>query len=117
MGFQQLVHYTLFLAYLLLSFYIAVKKPGKFLHYISAMFFLFCSLWSLLFLLLTIKSIDSLIIQKIGFGGLIINLNISHEVRTPINSIVGFGNLILTDEDKINDQKRYIKLIKNSNNS
>ena len=38
--------------------------------------------------------------------------NISHEVRTPLNAIVGFSNVLLTDDEiKDNDRQNYLQLI------
>jgi PAS domain S-box-containing protein len=38
--------------------------------------------------------------------------NISHEVRTPLNAIVGFSNVLLTDDEiSESDQKSYLQLI------
>jgi signal transduction histidine kinase len=40
-----------------------------------------------------------------------IDVIISHELRTPINSIVGFSNLITTDNIDIKDKKEYCEII------
>lgn len=41
--------------------------------------------------------------------------NMSHEIRTPLNAIVGFSNLLPTEEDP-NAKKEYAKLINTSSN-
>lgn len=41
--------------------------------------------------------------------------NISHEIRTPLNAIVGFSNLMLTD-DVTSDERKQYKAIINTNN-
>jgi len=42
--------------------------------------------------------------------------NISHEVRTPLNGIVGFGNLLAESDLSSEDRKQYISLLKVSSN-
>jgi len=42
--------------------------------------------------------------------------NISHEVRTPLNGIVGFGNLLAEADLSSEDRKLYISLLKVSSN-
>ena len=37
--------------------------------------------------------------------------NISHEVRTPLNSIVGFSNILLTDEISRQERMNYLQII------
>ncbi len=43
--------------------------------------------------------------------------NMSHEVRTPLNAIVGFSNLLAEDDISHEDRKEYIELINESNRS
>jgi len=42
--------------------------------------------------------------------------NVSHEVRTPLNAIVGFSSMLDKIDDRV-EQKRYIKHIKDASNS
>jgi len=42
--------------------------------------------------------------------------NISHEVRTPLNGIVGFGNLLAESNLSSEDRKQYVSLLKVSSN-
>lgn len=37
--------------------------------------------------------------------------NISHEVRTPLNAVVGFSNILLTDEVSRNERMNYLQII------
>ncbi|MCF8302218.1 MAG: response regulator [Bacteroidales bacterium] len=43
--------------------------------------------------------------------------NISHEVRTPMNAIVGFSEMITDPDIEEEDKKEYLKLIKQSSNN
>ncbi|MBN1953211.1 MAG: response regulator [Bacteroidales bacterium] len=40
--------------------------------------------------------------------------NMSHEIRTPMNAIVGFTELMLSENYKVSEQKDFLKLIQNS---
>ena len=40
--------------------------------------------------------------------------NMSHEIRTPLNGILGFSNLICTDELSLSDKERFSEIINNS---
>lgn len=41
--------------------------------------------------------------------------NISHEIRTPLNAIVGFSNLMLTEDVSLEDKKNYKGIINQNN--
>ncbi len=43
--------------------------------------------------------------------------NMSHEVRTPLNAIVGFSNLLAEEDTTLDDRKEYVELINESNES
>ncbi len=43
--------------------------------------------------------------------------NLSHEIRTPMNAIIGFSNLLLTDEFETDQQKHFINVINQSSES
>ncbi|GAA3515905.1 hypothetical protein GCM10022393_32370 [Aquimarina addita] len=42
--------------------------------------------------------------------------NISHEIRTPMNGIIGFSDLLKTDDITVEEQKEFTQIIVNSSN-
>ena len=43
--------------------------------------------------------------------------NLSHEIRTPMNAIIGFTDLLITDDLTENTKQEYLQIIKNSGNN
>ncbi|MCW3805599.1 sensor histidine kinase [Plebeiibacterium marinum] len=43
--------------------------------------------------------------------------NLSHEIRTPMNAIIGFSNLLISDEFETSQQRHFLKLINQSSES
>jgi PAS domain S-box-containing protein len=43
--------------------------------------------------------------------------NMSHEIRTPMNAIIGFSDLLVSEEYSLEEKKEFGNLIKNSGNS
>ncbi len=40
--------------------------------------------------------------------------NMSHEIRTPMNAIIGFTEIVMTQENTAEDQQQFLNIIKNS---